>query len=72
MKFFVTIMNYEQDIREQLRDETSRLIVAVPVPLNPWVEKGTTWVLPEEDIGPRSCCQTYYHMYVLPSSFITF
>lgn len=51
-----------RDIREHLRDETSRLVVAVPIPLNPWVEQGTKWVRPEEDIGPRSCCQTYYHI----------
>lgn len=42
-----------RQLRSLLRPGSGRLLVATPVPFNPWVEKGRTWVRPAEHVALR-------------------
>lgn len=45
-----------KQLRARLRDDSSRLLLAVPLPLNPSAEVGVKWLKPEESIvDPNSC-----------------
>ena len=48
----ITLLN---DLKDRLRDENSRLVIAVPVPLRPAVESSDGWKTPEEYIAPPGC-----------------
>jgi len=47
-----------QNVKRLLRSSDSCVVVATPLPLNPWVERGTSWVRPTESIGRIGCCHT--------------
>ena len=40
-----------QQLRQRLRSTSSLLLLATPLPLDPWVEVGKTWKVPEESLG---------------------
>ena len=40
-----------QQLRSRLRSPSSLLLLATPLPLDPWVEVGKQWRLPEESLG---------------------
>ena len=40
-----------QQLRSRLRSPQSLLLLATPLPLDPWVEVGKQWRLPEESLG---------------------